>query len=60
MSLKDSSAALCQAVACLGWVMELEPSMRSKIVNGTRQLTTADTRRLARRFVLPADYFLEA
>lgn len=37
----------------------LEPSMGSKIVNGTRQLTTTHIRKLARHFALPADYFLE-
>lgn len=47
------------AAADLGRRLELEPSMGSKIVNGTRQLTTAHIRRLARHFALPADYFLE-
>ena len=45
--------------ADLGRLLELEPSMGSKIVNGTRQLTTAHIRRLVRHFALPADYFLE-
>jgi antitoxin component HigA of HigAB toxin-antitoxin module len=46
--------------ADLGRLLELELSMGSKILNGTRQLTTAHIRRLARHFALPADYFLEA
>jgi len=46
--------------ADLGRLLELEPSMGSKIVNGTRQLTTTHIRKLARHFALPADYFLEA
>ena len=46
--------------ADLGRLLELEPSMGSKIVNGTRQLTTAHIRKLARHFALPAEYFLEA
>lgn len=45
--------------ADLGRLLELEPSMGSKIVNGTRQLTTTHIRKLARHFALPADYFLE-
>jgi HTH-type transcriptional regulator/antitoxin HigA len=44
----------------LGRLLGLEPSMGSKIIKGTRQLTTSHIRRLARHFVLPADYFLEA
>lgn len=46
--------------ADLGRLLGLEPSMGSKIINGTRQLTTAHIRKLARHFMLPADYFLEA
>lgn len=45
--------------ADLGRLLGLEASMGSKIINGTRQLTTAHIRKLARHFVLPADYFLE-
>lgn len=45
--------------ADLGRLLELEPSMGSKIVNGTRQLTTTHIRKLARHFALPAGYFLE-
>ncbi|MEQ1750067.1 MAG: hypothetical protein ABL974_11625 [Prosthecobacter sp.] len=45
--------------ADLGRLLELEPSMGSKIINGTRQLTTAHIRKLARHFAMPADYFLE-
>lgn len=44
--------------ADLGRLLGLEPSMGSKIVNGTRQLTTAHIRKLAHHFALPADYFL--
>ena len=56
-------AGLLQAhgmtAADLGRLLELEPSMGSKILNGTRQLTTAHICRLERHFALPADYFLE-
>ncbi|HRJ10969.1 MAG TPA: helix-turn-helix domain-containing protein [Prosthecobacter sp.] len=45
--------------ADLGRLLELEPSMGSKIMNGARQLTAAHVRKLARHFALPADYFLE-
>jgi antitoxin component HigA of HigAB toxin-antitoxin module len=45
--------------ADLGRLLELEASMGSKIVNGTRQLTTAHIRKLARHFALPVDYFME-
>ena len=45
--------------ADLGRLLELEPSMGSKIINGTRQLTAAHIRKLARHFALSADYFLE-
>ena len=45
--------------ADLGRLLELEPSMGSKIVNGARQLTTTHIRKLARHFALPANYFLE-
>jgi len=43
-----------------GRLLELEPSMGSKIINGTRQLTDAHVRRLSAHFVLPAKYFCEA
>jgi len=46
--------------ADLGRLLGLEPSMGSKIMKGTRQLTTAHVRTLARHFGLPADYFIEA
>ena len=39
-------------------LLELEPSMGSKIINGTRQLTAAHIRRLSAHFALPAEYFL--
>lgn len=45
--------------ADLGRLLELEPSMGSKIVNGARQLTASHIRKLARHFALPADYFLQ-
>jgi len=44
--------------ADLGRLLDLEASMGSKIMNGTRQLTAAHIRTLARHFALPADYFL--
>ena len=44
--------------ADLGRLLELEASMGSKIINGTRQLTAAHIRRLSAYFALPADYFL--
>lgn len=46
--------------ADLGKLLELEPSMGSKIIKGARQLTVAHIRKLARHFALPAEYFLEA
>ena len=46
--------------ADLGRLLELEPSMGSKIINGTRQLTIAHIRKLAHHFAMPVDYFLEA
>ena len=51
--------AHAMTAADFGRLLELEPSMGSKIVNGTRQLTTAHIRKLAKHFALPADYFLE-
>ncbi len=44
--------------ADLGRLLDLEASMGSKIMNGSRQLTAAHIRKLARHFALPADYFL--
>ncbi|MDH4453788.1 MAG: XRE family transcriptional regulator [Verrucomicrobiota bacterium] len=44
--------------ADLGRLLELEASMGSKIINGTRQLTAAHIRKLSAHFALPADYFL--
>jgi antitoxin component HigA of HigAB toxin-antitoxin module len=46
--------------ADLGRLLELEASMGSKIVNGSRQLTATHIKKLARHFSLPADYFLES
>jgi antitoxin component HigA of HigAB toxin-antitoxin module len=44
--------------ADLARLLNLEASMGSKIMNGTRQLTAAHIRKLAHHFALPADYFL--
>ena len=44
--------------ADFGRLLELELSMGSKIINGTRQLTAAHIRRLSAHFALPAEYFL--
>ena len=44
--------------ADFGRLLELEPSMGSKLINGTRQLTAAHIRALAAHFALPAEYFL--
>jgi len=44
--------------ADLGRLLDLEASMGSKIINGTRQLTAAHIRKLSAHFALPADYFL--
>lgn len=44
--------------ADLGRFLGLEPSMGSKLIRGTRQLTTAHIRKLAEHFALPAEYFL--
>jgi antitoxin component HigA of HigAB toxin-antitoxin module len=46
--------------ADLGRLLELEPSMGSKILHGTRQLTTAHIRKLAHHFAMPVGYFLDA
>ncbi|MCB1228079.1 MAG: hypothetical protein KDK99_19900 [Verrucomicrobiales bacterium] len=40
-------------------LLNLEASMGSKILKGTRQLTADHVRKLARHFALSADYFLE-
>jgi HTH-type transcriptional regulator / antitoxin HigA len=40
-------------------LLGLEPSMGSKLLHGTRQLTSAHIRVLAQHFALPADYFLQ-
>jgi antitoxin component HigA of HigAB toxin-antitoxin module len=44
--------------ADFGRLLDLEPSMGSKIINGTRQLTAGHIRRLSAHFALPAEYFL--
>lgn len=63
ISLARRLAGLLQAhgmsAADLGRLLDLEASMGSKIMNGTRQLTASHVRKLARHFALPADYFLE-
>ena len=46
--------------AGLARLLGLEASMGSKIMNGTRQLSAAHIRKLARHFALPADCFLSA
>lgn len=46
------------SAADLGRRLDLEASMGSKIINGTRQLTADHIRRLSAHFSLPADYFL--
>jgi len=51
--------AHAMTAADLGRLLDLEASMGSKIMNGTRQLTATHIRKLARHFALPADYFLE-
>ena len=42
-----------------GRLLDLEPSMGSKILKGTRQLTVSHIQKLAKHFGLPAEYFLE-
>ena len=44
--------------ADLGRLLELEASMGSKIIIGTRQLTAAHIRKLSAHFELLTDYFL--
>lgn len=44
--------------ADLGRLLDLEPSMGSKLINGTRQLTASHIRALSARFAMPAEYFL--
>jgi HTH-type transcriptional regulator / antitoxin HigA len=39
-------------------LLELEPSMGSKLIKGTRQLTASHIRKLAEHFSLPAEFFL--
>lgn len=60
--LTDRLAGLLEAhdmkAADLARLLQLEPSMGSKIVKGTRQLTTAHIKKLSRHFRMPADYFL--
>lgn len=46
------------SAADLGRLLDLEASMGSKIINGTRQLTAAHIRKLSAHFALPAEYFL--
>ena len=44
--------------ADFGRLLDLEPSMGSKLINGTRQLTASHIRALSARFAMPAEYFL--
>ncbi len=64
LSIPQRLAGLLEAhgmtAADFGRLLELEPSMGSKILHGTRRLTTTHIRKLARHFALSADYFLEA
>lgn len=46
------------SAADLGRLLDLEASMGSKIINGTRQLTAAHIRKLSTHFAMPAEYFL--
>jgi HTH-type transcriptional regulator / antitoxin HigA len=46
------------SAAGLARLLDLEASMGSKIINGTRQLTAAHIRKLSSHFALPAEYFL--
>ena len=46
--------------ADLARLLELEPSMGSKLLNGTRRLTASHIVILAKRFTMPAEYFLKA
>lgn len=39
---------------------DTHPSLLLDVANGSRQLTAAHIRKLARHFSLPADYFLES
>ena len=62
LPLAQRLAALLDAhgmkAADFGRLLDLEPSMGSKLINGTRQLTAAHIRALAAHFALPAEYFL--
>ncbi len=50
--------AHCMTAADLARLLGLDPSMGSKIINGTRQLTAEHIRKLSRHFALQGDYFL--
>ncbi len=62
LPLAKRLAALLEAhsmtAADFGRLLELEPSMGSKIVKGTRQLTAAHIRKLSAHFALSAEFFL--
>ena len=62
LPLAKRLAALLDAhgmkAADFGRLLKLEPSLGSKLINGTRQLTAAHIRTLAAHFALPAEYFL--
>jgi antitoxin component HigA of HigAB toxin-antitoxin module len=62
LPLAKRLAALLDAhamtAADFGRLLGLEPSMGSKLVNGTRQLTAAHIRTLSAHFALSAEFFL--
>ncbi len=62
LPLAKRLAALLEAqgmtAADLGRLLGLEPSMGSKLIHGTRQLTAAHIRMLSAHFALSAEYFL--
>jgi antitoxin component HigA of HigAB toxin-antitoxin module len=62
LPLTKRLAALLDAhamtAADFGRLLGLEPSMGSKLINGTRQLTAAHIRALSEHFALSAEFFL--
>ena len=62
LPLAKRLAALLDAhamtAADFGRLLGLEPSMGSKLINGTRQLTAAHIRALSDHFALSAEFFL--
>jgi hypothetical protein len=57
-SLPRDYTALCRDVADFGRLLELQPSMGSKIITGSRQRTAAHIRSLPAHFALLGEYFL--